>query len=559
MPGMMPSQSGPKPGLTAFVPSLVGLEIPQMLQLFGDPNSPIPKNRVLAAIVEKQKEMAARKSVQNQMAMQQNAGQQPPIAQQVVAQAQQMQQVEQQAGQQSPEQQIRRRIETALAQGKVAEASQLMDMLKQVEQEQFTSGDQGYAGGGAVAFEDGGETEDLSDDPRLPLSERLARAQKRMSLSRQQGVGRSFAERFPDPAQSTTDTGDELTRMLGRMPAPVPMTMRDTRGATPETVAAARNLGTGQQRPPAAPAAAPAALMPGIRSTLTPEEQRMYDERKAALEGRKTLPADLLAGRAGLSALMQKNLAEERAEAETFGKEALAARDAALARAQRDVFSDPMALLGLAGTIDTRKGQGMGSFARGLSGIMGQREAAAEAARKEYATAQGTMRLLQSNIRRGNMLEAQRVQAMNEQEYGRVNQLDDAIAQNAAERAKLERDVQNKAFDQALESRKAAATERQARASEINAGKPTGTVALLRELGLAPTLENVGKLVEVQQGPKGEASIVKEIVAKVIANPFMLSQYPPEIQALVKDEIAKLRGGKPGATLKYNPATGQIE
>jgi hypothetical protein len=282
--------------------------------------------------------------------------------------------------------------------------------------------------------------------------------------------------------------------------------------------------------------------MPGIRSTLTPEEQRMYAERKAALEGRKTLPADLLAGRAGLSALMQKNLAEERAEAETFGKEALAARDAALARAQRDVFSDPMALLGLAGTIDTRKGQGMGSFARGLSGIMGQREAAAEAARKEYATAQGTMRVLQANIRRGSMLEAQRVQAMNEQDYGRVNQLDDAIAQNAAERAKLERDVQNKAFDQALESRKAAATERQARASEISAGKPTGIEATYGLFKRDPA--GFKQFLEAQQEPKSEATeraaMLKAIVGEAIKNPLMLNQYPPEIQALVRNEIAKL-------------------
>ncbi len=518
MPGMMPSQSGPKPGLTAFVPSLVGLEIPQMLQLFGDPNSPIPKNRVLAAIVEKQKEMAARKSVQNQMAMQQNAGQQPPIAQQVLAQAQQMQ----------PEEPV-----MAAYGGEM----------------------HGYAGGGAVAFENGGDVQHFRDGSNengiQSFMERFPKDSGARMLYEWIKAGRpalkkpildALVEKEQQVVESTTDTGDEMSRMLGRAPAPVPMAMRDTRGATPETVAAARNLGTGQQRPPAAPAAAPAALMPGIRSTLTPEEIAAFDTKQKMLEGRKTLPADLLAGRAGLSALMQQNLAEERAEAETFGKEALAARDAALARAQRDVFSDPMALLGLAGMIDTRKGQGMGSFARGLSGIMGQREAAAEAARKEYATAQGTMRLLQSNIRRGNMLEAQRVEAMNEREYGRVNQLDDAIAQNAAERAKLERDVQNKAFDQALESRKTAATERQAQASEISAGKPTGIEATYGLFKRDPA--GFKQFLEAQQEPKSEATeraaMLKAIVGEAIKNPLMLSQYPPEIQTLVRNEIAKL-------------------
>jgi len=415
----------------------------------------------------------------------------------------------------------------------------------------------GYAGGGAVAFQDAGvvglqnpeyDEEGLprsnEERQRIERNNRIFLEQKKNTDALRQRQAQAEAVRQtsqPVPQQMLDfyrSTGRDRAVTLG-MPesaaTTTPMRMQDTRGGTPEMAALAQMLGTdaaqrtgaapgtGQQRPPAAPAAAaPAAPMPGIRATLTPEEQRMYDERKAALEGRKTLPADLLAGRAGLSALMQKNLAEERAEAETFGKEALAARDAALARAQRDVFSDPMALLGLAGTIDTRKGQGMGSFARGLSGIMGQREAAAEAARKEYATAQGTMRVLQANIRRGSMLEAQRVQAMNEQDYTRVSQLDDAIAQNAAERAKLEREVQNKAFDQALESRKAAATERQARASEISVNKPPAELALMEWLRDPKNK----KLYEEIQGVKQAPRTRQELMEQWSKN-FMLQQRYP--------------------------------
>jgi hypothetical protein len=506
MPGMMPSQSGPKPGLTAFVPSLTGLEIPQMLQLFGDPNSPIPKNRVLAAIVEKQKQMAAQKAVQNQLAMQQNAGQQGTIADAVVAQAAPVQ---------------------------AAYGGEM----------------HGYAGGGAVAFQYGGNPEIERILKKSPLM-RTPEENEKLRAAGIELTRRKFAPSYSSgidevlaAEKARVPTAMTAQQMEALLPPPaVPMAMQDTRGATPETVAAARNLGTGQQRPPAAPAAAPAAPMPGIRATLTPEEQRMYDERKAALEGRKKLPADLLAGRAGLSTLMQKNLAEERAEAETFGKEALAARDAALARAQRDVFSDPMALLGLAGTIDTRKGQGMGSFARGLSGIMSKNEAAAEAARKEYATAQGTMRVLQANIRRGSMLEAQRVQAMNEQDYTRVSQLDDAIAQNAAERAKLEREVQNKAFEQRIETGKLGAQKDQARAALVSAGKPTGIEATYGLFKRDPA--GFKQFLEAQQEPKSEATeraaMLKAIVGEAIKNPLMLNQYPPEIQALVRNEIAKL-------------------
>ena len=78
----------------------------------------------------------------------------------------------------------------------------------------------------------------------------------------------------------------------------------------------------------------------------------------------------------------------------------------------------------------------------------------------------------------------------------------------------------------------------QARAALISAGKPTGIEATYGLFKRDPA--GFKQFLEAQQEPKGEASIVKEIVAKVIANPFMLSQYPPEIQTLVRNEIAKL-------------------
>jgi hypothetical protein len=196
------------------------------------------------------------------------------------------------------------------------------------------------------------------------------------------------------------------------------------------------------------------ASAPGITSTLSSEEARLFEERKAALEARKRLPPELLEGRTGLAKLMQENLAAQRAEAKTFGDESRAARDAAIARSQRSLLDDPQALLAMAGAIDPRRGRSIGSLAQGAAGVLGQRQAAAEAARKEYATSQQTERMLQANIRQGNMLEAQRVQALLEGDYNRANQIDDAINQNAAERTKLERSVQDKSREFNLEERK---------------------------------------------------------------------------------------------------------
>jgi hypothetical protein len=426
MPGMMPQQSSSTPG--AMTGSLKNMPMEQLKMLFlnPQPGSP-PLWAVISALAEKQKEAQAIQAAMGQGAMAQNAQmqQQPPVAAQVVQ----------------------------AAEGGIM---------------------QGYAGGGAVAFGRGGNVQHFRDGSNengiQSFMERFPKDSGARMLYEWIKAGRpalkkpildALVEKEQQVVESTTDTGDEMSRMLGRAPAPVPMSMRDTRGATPETVAAARNLGIGQPQQPQQPQqrqeaaqAAPMASAPGITSTLSSEEARLFEERKAALEARKRLPPELLEGRTGLAKLMQENLAAQRAEAKTFGDESRAARDAAIARSQRSLLDDPQALLAMAGAIDPRRGRSIGSLAQGAAGVLGQRQAAAEAARKEYATSQQTERMLQANIRQGNMLEAQRVQALLEGDYNRANQIDDAINQNAAERTKLERSVQDKSREFNLEERK---------------------------------------------------------------------------------------------------------
>jgi hypothetical protein len=423
------AQQAPLPSTPGAVTgSLKNMPMEQLKMLFlnPQPGSP-PLWAVISALAEKQKEAQAIQAAMGQGAMAQNAQmqQQPPVAAQVMQ----------------------------AAEGGIM---------------------QGYAGGGAVAFGRGGDVQHFrngsNENGIQSFMERFPKDSGARMLYEWIKAGRPalkkpildvLFEKEQQVVESTTDTGDEMSRMLGRAPAPVPMSMRDTRGATPETVAAARNLGIGQPQQPQQPQqrqeaaqAAPMASAPGITSTLSSEEARLFEERKAALEARKRLPPELLEGRTGLAKLMQENLAAQRAEAKTFGDESRAARDAAIARSQRSLLDDPQALLAMAGAIDPRRGRSIGSLAQGAAGVLGQRQAAAEAARKEYATSQQTERMLQANIRQGNMLEAQRVQALLEGDYNRANQIDDAINQNAAERTKLERSVQDKSREFNLEERK---------------------------------------------------------------------------------------------------------
>ena len=544
MPGMMPQQGAPTPG--AMTGSLKSLPLEQLKMLYQNPQPGNPPLwAVISALAEKQKEAQAMMAAQGQQAMAQNAQmqQQPPVAAQVVQAAEQM----------AP---------------------------------------QGYASGGAVAFqtagaippgllnpdvdEDGlprGKDEreqiiDYNNKVRAAYEQQMkskAAAGPRTAAPSMQDIagvmaGRRQLEQFYRPRDPEAYTPERVGFKVGDAAAAAPsavsapMRMQDTRGGTPEMAALAQMLGSGASTAPSpapagprmqppAPAAQPA-LAP--QAGLSPEMEAYFRNRMSDLRTRQGLPEDILAGRAGIEALARESIAAQRGEAETFGREARERRDAALARAQRGILDDPQALLALAGSIDTRKGQGIGSLARGAAGLMSQREAAAEAAREKYATAQQTERALQANVRQATMLEAQRAQALREGDFNRANQIKDQIDALMMQRETLLMDRRDKAIEQARLERGLNIQERGVRAQEISANKPTGTVALLRELGLAPTLENVAKLAEVQQGPKSSAAMRKELVEQWSKN-LMLQQKFPNFEDFVAAMVPEAGAAAAGA------------
>jgi len=129
-----------------------------------------------------------------------------------------------------------------------------------------------------------------------------------------------------------------------------------------------------------------------------------------------------------------------------------------------------MSLLALAGSIDTRRGKGLGSLARGAAGLMGKREEQAEAARKEFALAQRDQRMLQANERQANMLELQRQQAIRENDFTRVSQIEDQLAALEVQKSQLLRSRQEHAEKMALEGSKVDAMKAEATAK---LGRPT--------------------------------------------------------------------------------------
>ena len=496
MPGMMPQQGAATPA--AMVGPLTQMHMQQLVQLMLNPRPDGPPlYAVISALAEKQKAAKAAQAAQGQQVMAQNQQmqQQPPVAAQIMQSAEQM-----------PE-------------PVMAAYGGLM---------------QGYAGGGAVAFSKGGDPEeeklrqqlrDMFGSAASPLNilgpradQERQRAQDiiRMLPSMDKEQMRNIlgqTQRMVDPAAyQEFGPGERMEQLAppvnvpsGRGMSAESVTPQATRQAAPQPSATTFDIFSPSQadklrawanRPDTPenerqdilrrlasmegqrPAPAGVASLARPQATLTPEEEQSFANRASTLRSRQGLPEDVLAGRQGIATLAAENLAAQRAEREQLAREAKEQRDAALARSQRGIMNDPMSLLALAGSIDTRRGQGVGSLARGAAGLLGKREEQAEAARKEFALAQRDQRMLQANERQANMLEMQRQQAIRENDFTRVSQIEDQLAALEVQKSQLLRSRQEHAEKMTLDERRVGAAELDAAG---RAGRETALDLFLRD------------------------------------------------------------------------------
>lgn len=474
MPGMAPQQGAQTPsGVTG---GLSKLPPEQLLAMYNNPQDTTPKLSVAGAYAQAVEQQRLMQMAAGQTAMAQNAQQQQqmPVVQELMSQPQQPEQ----PAQESPP--------------VMAAFGGLM---------------RGYAGGGAVAFRHGGGIQHFADganefglmaNPEADAMDalRVERAQKenQLRLEREQKEKqlKTLEETYYTLRMQNDPRAEQVKQQLdalsGRPTAPVapaipsvPMRMQDTRGGTPEMAQLAQMLSMGAPAPapaPAGPRMQPAAVTvptpPGmaIQGEMSPEERKTYADYRAMMEGRKVRPESLVKAEQGLGELAQANIAAQRAESERMAREAQERRDAAIGRSQRSILQDPQALLALAGGMSTERGKGIGSLASGAANLLGQREAAAEAARKEYATSQQAQRAMDAAIRQTQMLEAQRQVALESRNYDLVNQLDDKIAQSKLAEQNAARDVRNKSIEQARLERGLNIQERGVRAQELSAGRP---------------------------------------------------------------------------------------
>jgi hypothetical protein len=488
MPGMMPQQSSSTPG--AMTGSLKNMPMEQLKMLFQNPqpNSP-PLWAVISALAEKQKEAQAIQAAMGQGAMAQNAQmqQQPPVAAQVVQAASGgiMQGYAgggavafKDAGVVPPGLMNPDVDEDGLPRSK-NEREQIIDYNNRVKaayqqraQAQARQAQLAQATAPKPAYPEEAKRrleqfyQSTGREKAVPLGTPLssiaasapAPVMSPEALTNRQSPSGNMAADRPRVAQPTATTFD-ITN-----PASINalrMAAQDTSLPEAERADLQRRIAMMEGNRPAQSGVASLAK-PQVN--LTPEEEQYFANKASTLRTRQGLPEDVLAGRQGIATLAAENLAAQRAEREQMAREAKEQRDAALAKAQRGIMDDPMSLLALAGSIDTRRGQSIGSLARGAAGLMGKREEQAEAARKEFALAQRDQRMLQANERQANMLELQRQQAIRENDVLRVSQIEDQLAALEVQKSQLLRSRQEHAEKMTLEGRKVGAMEAEATA-----------------------------------------------------------------------------------------------
>jgi len=448
LPGMMPQQSSSTP--SAEIARYNGLSLPQLTALFQRQPSGVLLRKITDALeVEK-----TRKAQEGQNAMAAAAQQTGTVKDDVMAAA---------AAAQRP---------VMAAQGGIM---------------------QGYAGGGAVAFQDGGRTLGFAPDYQLArkyginLSPYDSPAVREEKISRARAMAK-FDEQRQSFGQIPTEAGEALKRETElayadtspqRDVAPTPTRMQDTRGITPATVAAARNLGIGQSQQrqqrqeaaQAAPTQAATTQAQGLQNLVDLDKSR--EEELKVIQGRQAVDPAVAAARKAEREGAEGIASGRQTRAQSRMEEAQRLRDEAVQRAKGDIFSDPEALFRIAAGIDTRKGKSIGSLSGGIADVMGRRKADEAAARKEFQTAQSLHDQELNALDTMRQLQRERDTAIAVGDVAAARALQDQITSVNRFYQKAKEDRQTAERNYQLEVLKTQATQDQARASLISAGKPS--------------------------------------------------------------------------------------
>jgi hypothetical protein len=325
---------------------------------------------------------------------------------------------------------------------------------------------QGYAGGGAVAFQDGGNPE----IQRILKKSPLMRTPEENEKLRAAGIELT-SRKFAAPSYSS---GIDEVLAAEKARTPTAMTAQQMEAAMQSAPAAvtrspsATRPGTGiaqprpQQRPPAAPAAAAPAdtgLAGLMGPTIDPgmlEMRGAVADRQAAIRNAAKTPEDVLKAQSGIDALMKEIVDARRAEEQRLMTHSDKRLEEARARATQSPLTDisylGQMLEGMRGS--KRFGEALAGAASGAGRAQTARSQALQAAEEKYDLSRRDIFNL-ANLRQQVQLDqAKLAEARATGNADRANKAALDLAQSREALAKFEIEVQNKSREFGLEERK---------------------------------------------------------------------------------------------------------
>lgn len=512
-PGMAPQQGAQTPG--GVTGQLSQLQPQQLLSMYNNPQDMTPKWAVASAYAKAIEQQRQMQMAQGQTAMAQNAQQQQqlPVAQEVMSQA--APQPPQQPQQPPPV---------------MAALGGLM---------------RGYAGGGAVAFQRGGNVQHFSNgadefglmaNPEATAMDalRIERAQKEKQLK---ALEETYYSLMMQSDPRAAQVKQQIDALAGRGVTPAaattpsaPMRMQDTRGGTPEMAALAQMLGSGTATPSPSPAAGQ--RMPSAQPTSRPST--VGDAEMAALQQSlmnqqsniRTLsqPSDeeRLARQAARQAEADR-LAQEREAARAFREASTKQYEDVQQRVNRPFLDNPAAIAAFGSMLSPERGQLASGMLKGLGALESSKQAQLDAARKEMRDDQRVAMQMESVNRQLEVARQEKLYA--DMQGDRQGSL------AAAEKiAALQQRQSELVYGHAVKKEELRNQGMQAQAAMLSAGKPTTQEALRSWFEKDP--KGFSAFIEAQNEPKS-ASAMRRVLMEQWSKNLMLQQKFPNFDDFV--------------------------
>lgn len=384
----------------------------------------------------------------------------------------------------------------------------------------------GYSGGGAVAFQEGGSIlSRLVNEPWWKVARDFLAEQERGAEEYEEEQRKKY-----DPYRSESRQLDVVPPSL-REATPVPATerLKDTRQTPPPSTARSGAPAPATQ-PPTGLGALIAEQFKRLSAGENPEIVRIGKEAEksaqdtaALLQRMQSLSPEEAAARAQYYKTVEGAYEPQRKSLE-----------AARASTREGLLQSPEALARLAAAFGGAKrvGQGLSAAAGAAGEVLGERRKRAEQLEERYQTLSSQLAITTAQAQRADVEgDEKRKRELMLQAQG----LKDRLLATQMDLLKTSQGMRAQDI-----AGIAALTGTQAQM--MQAGKPTAQEFLYNLYRKDP--KAFEGFLTAQQGPKSEAAertaMLRALVTEAVKNPLMFQQLPPEMKAIVQQEMLKL-------------------